>query len=68
MANEFELLKPKEVSEMLKVGSSRAYEIINTLNAELEEKGFYVIKCRINKAYLIKRMGNFTGDNNNADI
>lgn len=59
MENDFELLRAKEVSKILKIGISKAYEIINLLNAELEEKGFYTVKCRINKGYLIKRMGDF---------
>lgn len=53
---ELELLKPKEVKELLGIGINRANQIINKLNQELKEKGYIVFEHRILKSYLLKRI------------
>lgn len=50
-----DLLKAEEVAELLGVCRNKAYEIINQLNAELQEKGYLVVKSRVPRKYLMER-------------
>lgn len=54
--NENVLLNAKQVSQIMNVGLSRAYEIMRDLNKELKIKGFYTIPNRISKVYLLERI------------
>lgn len=41
----------KEVSEMLDISQSKAYQLIKNLNTELDEKGYITIAGKVPKAY-----------------
>ena len=41
----------KDVAELIGCSSSKAYQIINTLNAELEKGGYIVIRGKVPIAY-----------------
>ncbi len=49
------MLSAKDVQKILQVSQAKAYEIIRSLNAELKEKGFYVLQRKINKDYFEER-------------
>ena len=49
------MLSAKDVQKILQVSQAKAYEIIRSLNAELKEKGFYVLLGKINKDYFEER-------------
>lgn len=49
------LIGVKEVRELLGVGTTKAYAIMNQLNKELEEKGYIVIRGKVPREYLEKR-------------
>jgi len=49
------MLSAKDVQRILQVSQAKAYEIIRSLNAELKEKGFYVLQGKINKDYFEER-------------
>lgn len=49
------MLSAKDVQKILQVSQAKAYEIIRRLNAELKEKGFYVLQGKINKDYFEER-------------
>jgi len=49
------MLSAKDVQKILQVSQAKAYEIIRSLNAELKEKGFYVLQGKINKDYFEER-------------
>lgn len=51
------LIGKNEVKEILKVGDSKAYQIIRELNAELEKKNFRTIRAYVPKKYLLERYG-----------
>ena len=46
------LISAKEVAKELEVSDSYAYRLIRQLNAELEQKGFVVVKGKISRKYL----------------
>ena len=46
-----------DLEEMLEVKSSKAYEIINKLNEELETKGYLTFKGRVLASYFRQRIG-----------
>ena len=48
------MLSAKDVQKILQVSQAKA-EIIRSLNAELKEKGFYVLQGKINKDYFEER-------------
>ena len=50
-----DLLKAKDVAELLDIGMNKAYEVIRQLNAELEAKGYLVVKNRVPRKYLMER-------------
>lgn len=45
----------KELSEILGVSSSKSYEIIRELNAELRDMGFITISGRVSRAFFKKK-------------
>lgn len=47
----------EELMTLLNIKKSRAYKLIKDLNAELEAKGFYVVRGRVSADYLMERMG-----------
>lgn len=47
----------KDIEDLLGIKSSKAYDIINKLNEELEEKGFLTFKGRILASYFRQRVG-----------
>lgn len=49
------MLSAKDVQKILQVSQAKAYGIIRSLNAELKEKGFYVLQGKINKDYFEER-------------
>ena len=46
----------KEVAKELEVSDSYAYRLIRQLNAELEQKGFVVVKGKISRKYFEERV------------
>lgn len=44
-----------QISEMLDISKTRAYNIIKKLNDELEKKGFIVVQGKISKVYFNER-------------
>lgn len=48
-------MNAKEVSETLDCGLTLAYQIIKTLNDELEKKGFITIRGRVSTKYFKER-------------
>ncbi|MEG0517007.1 MAG: transcriptional regulator [Cetobacterium sp.] len=51
------LIKVDEVAKICNVKQQTAYALIAKINKEMEEKGYLVIKGRVNKEYLLKRFG-----------
>lgn len=49
-------LRVKEVQKILDISENKAYNIIHSLNNELEEQGFITVQGRINKQFLYKRL------------
>lgn len=49
-------LSAAEVAQIMECSTSRAYEIIRKLNAELEEKNYITIHGRINAKYFYERI------------
>lgn len=47
-----------EVMKILNVKKSKAYEVINELNKELESKGYSTIQGRVSKKYFNERILN----------
>ena len=50
------MLKAKDVSEILQIGETKAYQIIRQLNDELAKKGYLTVRGRISEAYFQKRV------------
>lgn len=46
----------KELAKELEVSDSYAYRLIRQLNAELEQKGFVVVKGKISRKYFEERV------------
>lgn len=62
------LLTAAQVMEVLGVQKTKAYSIINDLNAELSDAGYYIIRGRVEERYLMDRFrlseGNSSEHNN----
>lgn len=56
MAEEKRFLSAAEVAQIMECSTSRAYEIIRKLNAELEEKDYITIHGKINAKYFYERI------------
>lgn len=46
-----------EVQELLGVNENKAYGIIRDINKELEAKGFYTMRGKVNRDYFYERFG-----------
>ena len=46
----------KDVTKILEVSDGKAYEIIRMLNAELKEKGYIVVRGKVNTKYFFKKL------------
>lgn len=44
-------LSVEDIQEILGISKSHAYKVIRELNAELKEKGFYVVRGKISSKY-----------------
>ena len=53
---ENKILTAEQVADLCKVKIGKAYQIIRELNEELKE-GYITIRGRVNKDYLLKRLG-----------
>lgn len=53
--NNKKFLKAEDISEMLGVSRSKAYQIIKDLNAELENKGYITVRGKISAKYFYER-------------
>ena len=51
------ILTAEQVADLCKVKVGKAYQIIRELNEELKKEGYITIRGRINKDYLLKRLG-----------
>ena len=61
------MLRAKEVSEILQIGETKAYQIIRQLNEELARKGYLTVRGRISETYFQQRVfgaGHERGDAN----
>lgn len=47
----------EDVMKLLHIKRSLAYQIIRKLNKELDKDGYYIIRGRIPRKYIIKRFG-----------
>lgn len=54
---ENKILTAEQVADLCKVKIGKAYQIIRELNEELKKEGYITIRGRINKEYLLKRLG-----------
>lgn len=45
----------KELGELLGVSESKAYQLIRTMNAELQRDGFLTVRGKVPAAYVSKR-------------
>lgn len=52
-----EILTVSEVMELCRIGESTAYKLIKSINEELKNEGFIIIKGRVNRKRLFERMG-----------
>lgn len=52
----------EEVAKLCNVGNGKAYQIIREVNKEMKEKGYLIIRGRVNKLYLLERFGITKGD------
>ena len=50
------MLRAKEVSEILQIGETKAYQIIRQLNEELARIGYLTVRGRISEAYFQQRV------------
>lgn len=46
-----------EVAELCRIHKGKAYEIMRTCNLEMQKQGYIIIRGRVNRAYLMKRLG-----------
>ncbi len=51
------LLNVDEVAELCKEKKAKAYSIMKEVNQEMEERGYIVIRGRVNGGYLLERLG-----------
>lgn len=56
------LLKASDVAEILQCSISMAYRIVRELNAELQQKGYYICRGRVPKTYFAERFNLKAGD------
>ncbi|MGL5021700.1 MAG: transcriptional regulator [Cetobacterium sp.] len=56
------MIAVEEVAKLCNVGNGKAYQIIREVNKEMKEKGYLIIRGRVNKLYLLERFGITKGD------
>lgn len=56
MAEEKRFLNADDVAQVMECSRSKSYEIIRKLNDELVEKGFIVVKGKVNAKYFYERI------------
>ena len=49
-------MEVQDVIEILNISEGKAYEIIRMLNAELKEKGYIVVRGKVNTKYFFKNL------------
>ena len=49
-------MEVQDVTEMLNISEGKAYEIIRMLNAELKEKGYIIVRGKVNTKYFFKKL------------
>ena len=49
-------MEVQDVIEILNISEGKAYEIIRMLNAELKEKGYIVVRGKVNTKYFFKKL------------
>ena len=54
---ENKILTAEQVADLCKVKIGKAYQIIREINEELKKEGYITIRGRVNKDYLLKRLG-----------
>lgn len=52
-----QMLRVEQVMELLQVGKSTAYHIMQQCNKELRAKGYITNSGRVSRAYLVERCG-----------
>lgn len=52
-----EILTVRDVMDLCNIGESTAYKLIKSINDELKNEGFIIIKGRVNRKRLFERMG-----------
>lgn len=57
-----EMIRVNEVAEICNIGHGKAYKIIQEINKEMKSKGYIVIQGRVNKLYLLERLGIVKGE------
>lgn len=57
-----EMIRVNEVAEICNIGYGKAYKIIREINKEMKSKGYIVIQGRVNKLYLLERLGIVKGE------
>ncbi|MBE5942724.1 MAG: hypothetical protein E7264_09335 [Lachnospiraceae bacterium] len=55
MEEETILLRVDDVQKALQISEQKAYDVIRTLNEELNAKGYITIRGRVNREYFMKR-------------
>lgn len=55
----------KEVSQVLQVSNQQSYKIIRNMNEELKEKGYLVVRGRVDRKYFFEH---FYGTNKEMEV
>lgn len=55
----------KEVSQVLQVSDQQSYKIIRSMNEELKEKGYLVVRGRVDRKYFFEH---FYGTNKGMEV
>lgn len=48
-------IKADEIRQLLGISSSKAYQIIRVLNAELKSQGYMVLNGKVDRNYFMKK-------------
>ena len=55
----------KEVSQVLQVSDQQSYKIIRSMNEQLKEKGYLVVRGRVDRKYFLEH---FYGTNTEMEV
>lgn len=55
----------KEVSQVLQVSDQQSYKIIRSMNEELKEKGYLIVRGRVDRKYFFEH---FYGTNTEIEV